>query len=149
MLTLDVAVNSTIGFQVLANTTNCLMLLETYLSPNISSDFVKATQLYQNTSVPIAMYEDCYLWLAGGKNATTGKLDENDAVFVGNYDLSEAVSGAIETYADFGNVSTMAVCGTLTNCPVNNTVTGVVKTGSVGFEYCVGGASIVAYNPST
>lgn len=102
----------------LANTTNCGLLLTSYLNPTYESNIILASQLYNTTFVPLAIYEDCYLWIGGGSDATTEELDENDTFWIGNMDLIMAISNSIVNFASDGQNTTMAVCGTLPGCQV-------------------------------
>lgn len=93
------------------------MLLEAALNPSTHSFVFLASQLYNNSEVPIAFHEDCYLWLLGGANATAELTDVNDNFFVGDMDLTLAVGNSIINYAhDSDANSQMAVCGTIPNC---------------------------------
>lgn len=82
---------------------------------------------------------DCHLFVAGGENATAEFMDDDDVFYVGNYDLADAVLTLVETYAEMGNISTFAACGTLNECPVMRLVGEANKTGQIRFQFCIGG----------
>lgn len=130
---------------VTANTTNCLIMMELALSPEQPTRFLTAQQLFSNTSLPVAQFEDCYLFVSGGTKANEYYMDANDAFIVGNYDLADAVYNVLALYAESGNVSTMAGCGDIADCPVVDVTTGANKTGEIGFRYCVGGLMLQNY----
>lgn len=135
--------DSLTGTDIVANTTNCILMMELYFSPRLPAMHLVAQKLFQNISVEVASYDDCHLFVSGGTHATAPYMDERDAFFVGNYDFADGVYHLLEKYADSGNISTMAACGTLHNCPVVN-VDYLYSKSNIEFRFCVGGAELAA-----
>lgn len=69
-------------------------------------------------------------------------MDDEDVFYVGNYDLADAALTLIQTYAESGNISTFAACGTLNECPVMRMADSRNKTGQIGFQFCLGGGEL-------
>lgn len=117
-------------------------MMEIFFNPSLPSRWLTATGLNISTVVTIANFEDCYLTVQGGINATSPDFTAEDAFLVGGFDFADGFIDLIDEFAEAGNVSTIAACRTLNGCQVAN-YAGVVREG-YGFIFCVGGSALGA-----
>lgn len=128
---------------ITANTTNCIALLEIWLSPELPATMLTAQKLYNDAYVEVASFEGCGMFVKGGDNAEQPTMDDNDAILIGNWDFAYSVHWLLDMYAGAGNISTFAACASLTGCQVLNVDdTSQNKTGQIGVDFCVGGANL-------
>lgn len=103
-----------------ANTTNCQLLMTNFLDPTFETNYILASQMYNSSMLSLASWGDCFLFMGGGAGATPDAIDVDDTFWVGNMDLAYAVSNSIISYAEDGNATNMAACGTLPLCGFNS-----------------------------
>lgn len=115
--------------------------MDLFYSPEQPPVMLSSQHLYVNISVEVAAYDDCFLFVSGGENATVANLGANDTFILGNYDLALATVTLLGLYAENGNITTFAACGSLNECPVMNAVDGTNKT-DIGLRFCIGGPEV-------
>lgn len=115
-------------------------MIDYALNPNNLAHQLTAQSLYNDFRIMVAEYQDCYLFIFGGDNATVEFMDPGDAFILGDLDLSDAVLDMVMDIGDAGNATGMAGCGTLYGCPVRNlhNTTMPDKDGEFEFRFCVG-----------
>lgn len=117
-------------------------MMDIFYSPEQPAVMLSSQKLYNDVAIKMAHYEDCYLYISGGTNATNTTMGVNDTFIVGNYDLGLATLTLLDMYAENGNVTDFAACGEFNGCPLMSAVDYTNKTGQVGLRFCVGGDGV-------